>query len=319
MFRKGLSSLILLAFLFNLLAADISIVYSQDKKKMPRIAVLTFADTNASAKREQYGEAISGMLMTELINGKVFQVIERSEIERIMNEMRFQISGAVDASTAKQLGVLLGVDILVFGSVAKFDPLVETDIRLIDTQSGQALLAENASSRSGMELRSMVQTLARKIEQRYLGRLIGEVKINSSPANATVYIDGIMEGKTPVTKNLSNGPHKIRVALQNYDIWEKTIVVSKERDAVNVNLQISKEYLARTKQKYQQDNNLDKKQQKSTVSKSKGKSEKGGSNALLWVIGGVVLVGGAVAALLLLGGDDEKNNDSSVTITVDIP
>lgn len=300
MFKKCASYCMIIALLINISFPETSIVFAQTDEENPKIAVFSFTDANAAAKKEGYGAAISGMLMTELINGRVFQVIERSEIERIMNEMAFQISGAVDSRTAKRLGEVLGVDILVFGNVAKFDPIVETDIRLIDTQSGEALLAENASSESGVEIRNMVQNLARKIEQRFMGRITEDVLIQSDPPGAIVYIDGVKEGITPLTKSLSQGTHKVRITTHNHDVWERTVNVVPGGGRIKAELKPT------SADKGGQD--------KDTGRKVTYKKTSASSNTWLWIVGGVVVVGGAIAAFVLLSGDDDDNSDVSVTV-----
>lgn len=326
MIKKALTIVVLCVFIFNLIFAQFALVYSQEQDKKPRIAVLPFTDTNAAAKTEGFGEAIAGMLMTELINGKVFQVIERSEIDRIIKEMSLQISGMVDSKTAKQLGEILGVDILVFGNSAKFDRLVETDIRLIDTQSGEALLAEHASSQSGVEIRNMVESLARKIENRYLGRFVEKVTIASNPDAATVYIDGVMEGVTPLTKNLGQGMHKIRIVKENYNIWEQTIVVIKGENTISAALDLSPQYyemLAKqkkleeerqqrlTEQERLAEQKRLEEERKRQLEEEKARQEqltppkKGGSKTLLYVLGGAAVVGGGVAAMMLMGGNGD--------------
>jgi len=148
---------------------------SKKKQEKPRIAVLPFANTNEQARTIGYGEAVSGMLVTSLINGAVFRIVERSEIERIMKEQAFQLSGAVNAETAKRIGELYAVDFLVFGTVAKLGNLIETDMRLVDTETGEAMLAESAHAESEIAVRGMAQELVRKIENRY------QIKIQPTP------------------------------------------------------------------------------------------------------------------------------------------
>ena len=308
MLKKAISLVVLSSFVFTIVYGDLAYVYAQEKPKKPRIAVLPLTDTNSASKREEYGEAIAGMLMTELINGKIFQVVERSEIDRIMKEMAFQISGAVDAGTAKQLGELLGVDIMVLGTVAKFGSLVETDIRLIDTESGEALLAEHESSQSAREIRNMVSNLAQKIAQRYLGRLADTVQITSEPSGANVIIDGIQAGQTPLTKSLSRGPHQIRIVKENYSDWQRTVQVAAGQNNINARLAISPEYANKQAEARRQEQERrrrlaelrDRQRRQET-------SEKGGSNALVWVGLGALVAGGVAAAVLLGGKKEEKN------------
>jgi TolB-like protein len=322
MFKRLFTITVLFSFLFTIVFNDLTLLIAQDKK-IPRIAVFDFDDTNAAAKNEGYGEAISGMLMTELINGKIFYVIERNEIERMMNEMAFQVSGAVDTKTAKQIGEILGVDILVFGTVAKFGSLVETDIRLIDTESGKALLAENASSKSGLEIRTMVENLARKIEQRYLGRLVEEVRIYSNPTGATVFIDGVNEGTTPLVKNLNQGNHKIRIVKPNYTIWDETVVVVKGGGKIEASLKLSPEF--QQKKLAEKEADEQRKQQLAAEQAQKQRQpeskKSGGSKTMLYILGGAVLVGGIAAAAVLAGKKDEKQEESTnstVSIRVDL-
>lgn len=137
----------------------------------PRMAVLPFMDTNKQAREEGYGEAVSGMVATGLINANLFRVVERSEIERIMKEQAFQLSGAVNAETAKKIGELYAVDYLLFGSVAKFGQILETDIRMVDTETGEAILASSANAQSELAVRNMVEDLVQKILNRYYQKI----------------------------------------------------------------------------------------------------------------------------------------------------
>ncbi|MDZ7260822.1 MAG: PEGA domain-containing protein [candidate division KSB1 bacterium] len=322
--RKIVALIVLFSFTVTLFFSDVVYVYGQQKEEKPRIAVLPLHDTNTAAKQEGYGEAIAGMLMTNLINGRIFQVVERTEIERMMKEMAFQISGAVDSETAKQIGQVLGVDILVFGSVAKFGTLVETDIRLVDTQSGQALLAEHASSASGQEIRNMVDSLARRIEQRYLGRVMETVIINSNPEGAIVYIDGVQEGNTPLTKNLPAGEHKVRISLENYQVWERTIQVVSGENKVFANLILDPEYLKRQaeEKRLAEQRRLEAERQRQEAARraqpQPAPAQKGGcGSGCLYMAIGAVVVGGVVAAIALSKKKEEEK--SKVTVIVTIP
>jgi len=304
MFIRSKYGLLIMAFL--VFTSQIQLAQGQAIAKS-RIAVLPFTDTNNQAKNEGYGEAIAGMIMTELINGQVFQVVERSEIDKMMKELAFQYSGAVDAGTAKQIGEILGVDILVFGTVAKFDQVVETDIRLVDTKNGEALLAENESSRSSASIRDMVVNLARKIENRYMGREKGILKITSKPVGASVYLDDTNAGETPLEMIVAPGPHTIKIFKVNYKDWEKTVTIKTGENKFSAEL-VS---LSDTG-----DSNV----ATDTDNRQEG-GKKGGSKKVLYILGGAAVVGGG-AALLLSGGDkddDEKAKNSKVTINVTIP
>lgn len=92
----------------------------------PRIAVLDF-DYSPDAGRYYlwyYGGSASGssdVLVDRLVNGGQYTVVERSQIDAVLAEQDFGASGRVDASTAAQIGRILGVESVIIGSVTKFN------------------------------------------------------------------------------------------------------------------------------------------------------------------------------------------------------
>jgi TolB-like protein len=316
MIRKLLSIILLCSFAFVFIVSDVVNALCQDGKVQPRIAVLPFTDTNKSAKEDEYGEAISNMLMTKLINDKVFQVIERSQINMIIEELKLNLSGVIDSNTSKKIGEIYGVDYLVFGSVAKFGNRVETDIRLVETQSGKAELAESASSNNEAEMRSMVENLVYKIENRYQDKNKKEVSIVSNPSRASVYVDGKFTGETPLTGKLVFGSHAVKIVKPNYLNWEQTVNVTNSTRKIDAKLVMTAEYkkqLEDLKKRRMRDDD------KRTSTPQTGK--KSGGHTMLWILGGVVILGGVAALVLSSSSDDgdEDDNNSSVTVTVDIP
>ncbi|MBN2411147.1 PEGA domain-containing protein [candidate division KSB1 bacterium] len=288
--------------------------FAQNNEK-PRIAVLPFADTNTQAKNEGYGEAISGMLMTDLINDNIFQVIERSEIDKMMNELAFQISGAVDANTAKQIGAILGVDILVFGTVAKFDELVETDIRLVEPSHGEAILAASESCESGAGIRDMVMNLAQKIENQYLTKEKSLVNINSTPSGATVYIDNSNAGVTPLRIGINPGQHTIKIFKTNYSDWEKVVQIDQGENNFVAELSLLPGMApAAIDKTTDMDQGIPE-----IPSSDTGEKKKGGSKKLLYILGGAAVVGGGYALLKPKSDSEPDIAKSKVTINVTIP
>jgi curli biogenesis system outer membrane secretion channel CsgG len=87
----------------------------------PRIAVLEFQNKADS----QYwwhggGEAMADVFITELVKSGKFSVIEREQIDAIMREKGLTLSGDVSASTAMQIGKLLGVQYMLTGAVTEY-------------------------------------------------------------------------------------------------------------------------------------------------------------------------------------------------------
>jgi curli biogenesis system outer membrane secretion channel CsgG len=61
------------------------------------------------------------MLINALVNSNTYAVIERSRIDAVLAEQNLGSSGRADATTAAQIGRVLGVDVVIVGSVTQFD------------------------------------------------------------------------------------------------------------------------------------------------------------------------------------------------------
>jgi CRISPR/Cas system-associated exonuclease Cas4 (RecB family) len=55
----------------------------------------------------------------------------------------------------------------------------------------------------------------------------GAIDITSSPADAAVYLDGVLKGTTPLSiVNLDPGSYTVRIEKSGYEVWEENITVS---------------------------------------------------------------------------------------------
>ena len=124
-----------------------------------RIGVVEFANKTAYGQG-RLGGAATDILVTELTKSGKFIVVERDRMEKIMEEQRFQAQGMTDPQTVAQVGRILGLEAIVVGAVSQFGVKTEgsdyllaqskrqvadvtVDIRLIDAQSGQVLMADS--------------------------------------------------------------------------------------------------------------------------------------------------------------------------------
>jgi curli biogenesis system outer membrane secretion channel CsgG len=87
-----------------------------------RIAVLRFEDNTPHSWWEatKLGEAAADKFTTELVISGQFSVIERNRLDDILREHNLAAQGAVTPQTAVELGKLLGVELMVMGSITEF-------------------------------------------------------------------------------------------------------------------------------------------------------------------------------------------------------
>ncbi len=137
-------------------------------EKPLRIAVFDFKNNNPPARERGYGETISEMFITAFARRPNFEVVERKQIRKLLDELYFGQSGAVDEETTKKLGRVLGVDVALAGGVSFFGGAIEVDLRLLDVETGKVILPDALKVVAEARLREAVEREVRRIEGAYL-------------------------------------------------------------------------------------------------------------------------------------------------------
>ena len=149
-------------------AAAFPVMAAAKASDKPRIAVLEFKN-KADNQWWWHGgaEAAQDVFVTELVKSGKFRVVEREQLEALMQEKNLSLSGDVDPSTAVKAGKLLGVNYLLTGAVTEYGAtdtgahapglrrlpgfsagkrnfVAALNARLIDTTTGEVVWADEA-------------------------------------------------------------------------------------------------------------------------------------------------------------------------------
>jgi curli biogenesis system outer membrane secretion channel CsgG len=87
-----------------------------------RIAVVNFEippDWHWSGT-ERLSAVLADMMITELVKAGTFDVIERTELEKILKEQGMSAEGVLDPASANKSGKVLGVDYILGGKITEF-------------------------------------------------------------------------------------------------------------------------------------------------------------------------------------------------------
>jgi curli biogenesis system outer membrane secretion channel CsgG len=106
---------------FSLASGQVAQAQTPTAKR--RIAVLDFdyASTGLTYGGDAPSKGVSDLLTNKLVQNGTYSVIERSRIEQILQEQNLGASGRVDPATAAQIGKILGVDVVVIGSITQYN------------------------------------------------------------------------------------------------------------------------------------------------------------------------------------------------------
>ena len=147
-----------------------------------RLAVLTFEDKTSQPYSfgfmgKDAGDAFSEMLTTALVKTGNYIVIERNELQQLLDEQSLGASGITTQESAAQLGNVLGAELVIIGAVSEFGnaksttggstrrlgigidnskAVVAVDVRIVDPSTSEILAAEDirkSKSKKGLSVR----------------------------------------------------------------------------------------------------------------------------------------------------------------------
>ena len=208
-----------------------SMLFSQTPKK--HIAIMQLESVSVS-KAESV--TLTDRLRSELVKTGSFTIIERSEMDEILKEQGFQITGCTSDECVVEAGRLLNVNQICAGSIGKVGGIYTVAARLIDVQSGEIIKTVTEDCHCPIEkvLTISMRNVALKLSGRMAsdsqgGVLVegnGDIFIKSDPRGAQIYLDNVNTGKTaPVTlRNVAAGNHIIKALKSNY-IGTKSVTV----------------------------------------------------------------------------------------------
>ena len=152
--------IILILLFIGPIVADNSNSDSTDSR--PSLAILDF-EIQGSGLSKIEAEGLTNALKTEIIDLKQFIVLERSAINKVFSEQKFQYSGAVDNNTASEIGRIVGAEYVHIGSIMLFAGTYRVDSRLVEVSTGKANISADFESDGRKGLLKGMESIAHKL------------------------------------------------------------------------------------------------------------------------------------------------------------
>ena len=163
--------LLLFAAFFALVVVVVALPAAGEPGRVT-VAVLRFENNTGDVALAWLGGGIAETLTTEFAAADRFRVVERAQIEKVVEELRFGLSGLVDPATAQELGRILGARYVIGGGYQRFAGMLRIDARRIDTASGEVLETTSVTGPEA-ELFTLQERLARQLMERILASSAG--------------------------------------------------------------------------------------------------------------------------------------------------
>jgi len=161
-----------------------------------RTAILPFSERGSGVK--DMGSQVADLLFAHLAANPELWLVERDQMQKILDETELNLSGVVNPNQAIQIGQLSGARIIITGSVFKVKDATYLVAKIIGTETSRALgqtvngpggidkLAEQLAAKVAQAIAQDGQTLLPKSSEKF--DAIAELKQSLPAARPKLYI-----------------------------------------------------------------------------------------------------------------------------------
>ena len=147
------------------LAAPLAAVHAQKEGK-PTVAILPWNNGSFGKDSKDYDALAKGIpdfLITDMSGNPSIRVIERDQVQKLVDEQKLITGGQVDKETAVKVGKLLGAQHMIFG-VFMTDPKgnFRIDARAVNVETGEIEHVERVDDKAD-NIMSSIGQLASKL------------------------------------------------------------------------------------------------------------------------------------------------------------
>ena len=146
----------------------------------PGIAVMPFDNGGSYGQDKENFDAlqkgIAGMLISELSANPAARVVEREEIQKLLEEQNLGAAGRVDPQTAAKVGKLVGARYVVLGTFIDFYGDFRVDARLVNVETSEIVKVEKDQAQRD-HMFQIIQNVA--------GRLMKDANLPQLPKQAS--------------------------------------------------------------------------------------------------------------------------------------
>ena len=146
------------------------------------IAIIDFEGIGVST---QEARSLTQRLTSEMIRLEVYQVLERSEMKRLLDEQKFQFSGCVNTQCAVDIGKMLGAKYMIVGSINKIGSTYAIDARMINVETSESYISAQYDYTGAIDLllKEGMNAIANQLCELKYDVIVNKNQLFSNPTN----------------------------------------------------------------------------------------------------------------------------------------
>jgi hypothetical protein len=208
-----------------ILAAAVTVFASSETKIAIAVNDLVGQGVDAST-----AAVISERLRVELINTQAFRVMERAQMQTILQEQGLQESDVCNSNECiVKMGQLFGVEQMVIGTIGSVGALYTISLRMVNVATGEALYTASEDCRCSIEevLVNATKNIAMKLDLAIQKAIFGTLTITTEPDSANVLINNKKIGITDYSNDrFVPGTYSLTIEKPHYDPITQEITIA---------------------------------------------------------------------------------------------
>ena len=207
-------------------------------QKVIAVSDILTEDLNPKQTKQLFNALESGLL-----DLRQYEVTSRQDVDKILDEQKFQKSGCTDQQCAAEIGKLLNADLMLLSEVTYDKKSGEIDLylKLVDVETAKISTSINKYENTSrfrdilakipdylLELyrkdnTDITQPIISTPSSKILGK--GSLEITSQPVGAKVLVDNKDKGLTPLTIELDEGKKRVVLSFKGYERFTRSVNV----------------------------------------------------------------------------------------------
>ncbi|MCB9677297.1 MAG: hypothetical protein H6737_19455 [Alphaproteobacteria bacterium] len=111
------------------------------------LAILYFESSEMNPELSGLKVGLAQMLITDLAGTGDFEVVEREQLQAILDEQKLGHEGITEPGTAAKIGKLLGAQKLLLGGYFKMGTVFRVDARLVEVETSRILASKGVNGK----------------------------------------------------------------------------------------------------------------------------------------------------------------------------
>ncbi len=191
--------------LATLLAGRAELAAAQEHDRRPTVAVMYFGNGAIGAAHQELAplsRGIADLLISELSGNPNLRVVERDQLQRLLDEQSLSAGDRVSQETAVRMGQILGAHHMIFGGfVTDGRGTMRIDVRAVNVETSRIEHVESVRGRQE-DLMALISELATKLNRGMrlpeLPRIVRDARMEQSrrvPFQATMLYSRALAAK----------------------------------------------------------------------------------------------------------------------------